>query len=404
MDKDYFELFFHSTQDALFLMEARDEQFYYIKNNQNHELLTGYCMQDLLNHTPQEILGPKDGCRLVFQSKKCLELNETISFEETIFFNQQDLVLQTKLTPLIDSDGRQFIIGSRVDISWMKEAMNQADAQIHKFTEMFEKHTAIMFLMEPLTGRIVDANTSACNFYGYSIDELKSLSIQDINMMPAKELYNLRMNVLKQEQKYFVFPHKRKDGQIRMVDVYSSPILLMEKPFLYSIIFDVTEREFQRSELYREKEFLKITLTSMGDGVIAMDINGIITQANRAALQILKQSFEDLVDLPFYEKIPLFAIKQNTPLPDVITQVIHRSNTLVFNDNILVHDKNGNSIPISCTITPIMNENKTIYGAVMVFRDISAENERKQHFRIYCKHGSTNPVGRGRICDLYASH
>ena len=142
----------------------------------------------------------------------------------------------------------------------------------------------------------------------------------------------------------------------------------------------------------------------MGDGVIAMDINGIITQANRAALQILKQSFEDLVDLPFYEKIPLFAIKQNTPLPDVITQVIHRSNTLVFNDNILVHDKNGNSIPISCTITPIMNENKTIYGAVMVFRDISAENERRHHFRIYCKHGSTNPVGRGRICDLYASH
>lgn len=399
MNNKYFELIFHSTQDALFMMEERSGQFYYIRNNQNHELLTGFCTQDLYNHTPQEILGSKDGRRLVFQAKKCLELNETVTFEETITFNQQALMLQTKLTPVFLPDGSHFIIGSRVDISWMKEAMDQADAQIHKFTEMFEKHTAIMLLMEPLSGRIVDANTSACNFYGYTIDELKSMSIHDINMMPAKELYYLRMNVLKKEQKYFFFPHKRKDGQICMVDVYSSPITLMDKPFLYSIIFDVTEREIQRSELYREKEFLKITLTSIGDGVIAMDTNGIITQANRAALHILKQSFDDLVNLPFYEQIPLFTSKQNIALPDVVAQVIKSSTTLEFNDNLYLRDSNQNSIPISCTITPIMNENRTTYGAVMVFRDISAESERKQHILYLSYHDNLTGLYNRRYFD-----
>lgn len=393
------KFFFNSTQDALFLVEERNRQFFYIQNNHAHEQMTGLHLNDLVDRTPYEVLGQEAGQKLVHHMTECLRLSQNISFEETIEFHQQSLSLSTKLSPYTHPNGRRFIIGSRVDISWMKETLHQVDEQLLKFTEMFEKHTAIMLLIEPETGKIIDANSSACDFYGYSMNELKSLCIQDINMMSSKELHRLRMNVLKNEQKYFVFPHKRKDGQIRMVDVYSSPIFLSGHPYLYSIIFDVTEREYQKSELFREKEFLKVTLTSMGEGVITMDLNGWITQANRAALQILQYTSEELVDFPFYEKIPFFSSDTKLPLPDIARQVIRNSQAIEFAENISLKTKHGSFIPIFYTLTPILNENGTIYGAVMVFRDISAEIERKEHIMYLSYHDNLTGLFNRRYFD-----
>jgi PAS domain-containing protein len=68
-----------------------------------------------------------------------------------------------------------------------------------------------------------------------------------------------------------------------MVDVYSSPITLGDSTSLFSIIFDVTEREKLKEELYRQKEMLRITLHSIGDGVVTTDMEGRITAVNAAS-------------------------------------------------------------------------------------------------------------------------
>ena len=38
-----------------------------------------------------------------------------------------------------------------------------------------------MLLIEPITGRIIDANPSACSFYGYTKEELMNMYVQDLN-------------------------------------------------------------------------------------------------------------------------------------------------------------------------------------------------------------------------------
>jgi len=56
---------------------------------------------------------------------------------------------------------------------------------IHR--QIFEKNLAVQLLIDPETGRIVEANPAACEFYGYSRDELVSRSITDINSLPTSE-------------------------------------------------------------------------------------------------------------------------------------------------------------------------------------------------------------------------
>ncbi len=119
-------------------------------------------------------------------------------------------------------------------------------------TSMFNNHEAVMLLLEPESGRIVDCNPAAIAFYGYSKAELQEMSIQQINKLPEPEVKALRLKALKKGKKYFTFPHQLKNGDVRYVDVYSSPIPYDDKTLLFSIIFDVTDRE----RAYEENKYI----------------------------------------------------------------------------------------------------------------------------------------------------
>ncbi len=61
------------------------------------------------------------------------------------------------------------------------------------FSGMFKTQGAVMLLIDPEEGKIIEANNAASQFYGYSIEELRNMSIDQINTMPPKEIYNERI-------------------------------------------------------------------------------------------------------------------------------------------------------------------------------------------------------------------
>ncbi len=105
----------------------------------------------------------------------------------------------------------------------------------------FDEINTIAMLIDPMTGNIVDANDKALEFYGYSKRELFSMKIQTINQLSSKEV-ELEMHAAKTMQKnYFLFKHKLKNGKIRDVEVYSGPIVVKGKMYLFSIIYDLED-------------------------------------------------------------------------------------------------------------------------------------------------------------------
>ena len=118
--------------------------------------------------------------------------------------------------------------------------------------QMFNRHEAIMLIINPKTGDILECNPAAENFYGYLQEELLHMKIQQINQFSDSEINRLMNYAENKEQKYFTFPHKLKNGEIRYVDVYSSPIKYNDINALFSIIFDVTKRE----KAYRELKYI----------------------------------------------------------------------------------------------------------------------------------------------------
>lgn len=148
--------------------------------------------------------------------------------------------------------GVEALEGIILDITDRKKTEEQLQKELRRTQAMISDHQAVMLLIDPITGDIIEANKAASDFYGYSINELLHMKIQDINMMNKEEIHSALMKVLEKGQIFYTFPHRLKSGDTRLVDVYSSAIDYDDRKVLFSIIFDVTERV----EIARQNEYL----------------------------------------------------------------------------------------------------------------------------------------------------
>lgn len=97
-----------------------------------------------------------------------------------------------------------------------------------------------MLIIHPQTGVIYYANQAASDFYGYPLDDLIGMNIDNINMLTPDEVAAERLRAANEERNFFVFKHRLANGDIRTVHVYSYPVQISGETYLYSFIIDQT--------------------------------------------------------------------------------------------------------------------------------------------------------------------
>lgn len=112
-----------------------------------------------------------------------------------------------------------------------------------RYQNFFKQSGAIMLIIDTETGQIMDANETACKFYGFDYKEITSMFISDINTMKDEEIVDEMQRAKYRNKNMFEFKHRIADGSIRKVQVYSSPVIYNDKEVLYSIIYDITEQQ-----------------------------------------------------------------------------------------------------------------------------------------------------------------
>lgn len=162
------------------------------------------------------------------------------------------------------------------------------------YRSLFEKNASVKLLIDSMSGRIVEANQAACDFYGYSRSVLQSMNIADINCLPPAAVEMEVMKAAEEQRSHFLFPHRLASGEIRQVEVYSGPLELNGRPLLYSIIHDITERSLLEQRLKESEARYRNVFEVIPDGMMLVNKNREIVLWNQAALSILGVDEEGL--------------------------------------------------------------------------------------------------------------
>lgn len=127
------------------------------------------------------------------------------------------------------------------------------------FHALFEKNQAVKLLIDPDMGTIIDANSAASRFYGYSLPKLRTMKISDITIQSMKLIEDEMADAVSEKKSYFNFSHRLAGGEIREVEVYTSPITIGGRILLHSITHDITDRKRDEAEIKNlliEKELI----------------------------------------------------------------------------------------------------------------------------------------------------
>ena len=129
---------------------------------------------------------------------------------------------------------------------------------------VFENHTSIMLILDAETGMILDANKAAIKFYDYTKEELLTMKISDINTLSEEQIDVEIENAVQEKRSYFEFKHRLKDGQIRDVEIYTSPAQNGDgKTILFSIVNDLTAKNQAAFIANRNKWIAIVSLSAL---------------------------------------------------------------------------------------------------------------------------------------------
>jgi len=112
-----------------------------------------------------------------------------------------------------------------------------------RFRTMFESHDAVMLLIDPGSGAIVEANRAATLFYGRSAERLSGASFSDLGVVPPGGASHTVPRLSEKEDRFLVLQQRTARRGIRTVEIHSSPIVVGGRKLLFAILHDITERK-----------------------------------------------------------------------------------------------------------------------------------------------------------------
>ena len=279
-----------------------------------------------------------------------------IELQNKEYIRFEDMPLETKAGYSIDVefvsnvyivDQNKVILCHIRDISDRKKVDLALKERSQLYFAMFEKNQTPQLLIDPVSGNIIDVNSAATQFYGYSLEEFKLMTLSDISTFPSDQLLEEMKKFTITGPSYFQFIHMLASGETRDIEMYTSPMSISGQALLISTINDISKRKLEEERLVqlnnklKEVNLLKSQFISTVSHEFRTPLAGILS-----SVQLL-QIYDDIWDKNKKEKL----FKQ-------IFDAIQHTKALL-DDVSLIHEEQTSKTffrPTNIQLLPLVNE------------------------------------------------
>lgn len=150
---------------------------------------------------------------------------------------------------------------------------------------------------------------------------------------------------------------------------------------MFGIIQDITHEKIAQNELKEREESLSITLQSIGDAVIATDVNGMITRMNKTAEQLTGWSFSDAENKPLDEVFNIINSETRIKVGNPVRKVLLTGEICGLANHTRLISRDGSEYQISDSAAPIKDDKGNIQGVILVFSDVTEKYKSEEKIR-----------------------
>lgn len=170
---------------------------------------------------------------------------------------------------------------------------------------------------------------------------------------------------------------------------------------------EVEERRRAEEVVREQREWLRVTLSSIGDAVIATDAGGRVTFINPVAAQLTGWSEEEATGQTIEHVFRIINEQTRKPAEDVVGRVLRDGRVVALANHTALLSRDGWEIPIEDSAAPILDKAGRLSGVVLVFRDVTEQRRAQERIESVARFPDENPnpvlrvSGEGKL--LYAN-
>jgi PAS domain S-box-containing protein len=268
-------------------------------------------------------------------------------------------------------------------------AVDQIDSHLEKLAQLTAdnpvEQARIPALRAIAQNKLADLSQTISLYRAGQADAAKEMVLSDAGLVTMDHFRQLIGEMRQQETalEEIRTAAYRKTVRVTIACIYLASILAaLGLIFLARYILrEMGLREQHAAEIRRREEWFRVTLTSIGDAVIATDAYGQVTFLNSLAEQLTGIKLEEAKGNPIAEVFPIFNEYTHEPVENPVKKVVEQGAVIGLANHTVLQSRDGKLIPIEDSAAPIRDDQGKLVGVVLVFRDATHERKSQEILR-----------------------
>ncbi len=292
----FHELFDHmSSGVAVYGAVENGEDFVFVNFNRAGERIEQVGKADVLGRRVTEVFPCVREMGLLEVLQRVWRTGEAEHHDATIYRDERIVGWRENYVYRLPSGEIVTVYEDVTERKWAEEALRESEQKFRVYTEQ----APIAILVSDLEGRFTDCNPAAVELLGYDAATLSRMAALDLHPEEDREAVRQALALLGREGRVQgEFRMKRGDG--RIIWVWLNVHLIGDGRAL-GYCEDITERKRAEEALADEATRRRILVEESSDGIVVLDEDGKVFEANRRYAEMLGYSRDEVLQLHVWD-------------------------------------------------------------------------------------------------------